>query len=157
MKRTADHQTGMTLIELLISIAILSISLTAVISLFSNSSRHSATPMAREQSIAIANAYLEEIMLQDYTDPDGDSGTCEEGISNRVLFDDINDYTCVNDTNGAIDQNGNPITGLEAYNININVTAANLNGAVAQRIDVTVTRDSLAGINTKLTAYRTAY
>lgn len=157
MKRIVDHHTGMTLIELLISIAILSISLTAVISLFSNSSRHSATPMAREQSIAIANAYLEEIMLQAYTDPISDSGTCEEGIGNRTLFDDVNDYACVNDTNGAIDQNGNLIIGLEAYNIDVDITAANLNGAVAQRIDVTVTRDGLAGINTKLTAFRTDY
>jgi len=150
-------QQGLTLIELIISITILSISLTAIISVFANSATNSATPMAREQAIFIANAYMEEIMLQAYSDPSSESGTCEEGAGNRALFDDVNDYNCINDTNGAIDQNGNLIAGLEAYNVNVDVNADTLNGAVAQRIDVTVTRDGLAGLNIKLTAFRTIY
>jgi len=155
----ASSQQGLTLIELIISITILSISLTAIISVFANSATNSATPMAREQANFIANAYMEEIMLQAYLDPatGTDTGTCEEGASNRDLFDDINDYGCVNDTTGAVDQNGNLITDLAAYNVNVDVTPDTLNGAVAQRIDVIVTRDSLDSINMKLTAYRTEY
>ncbi len=156
MKLTSS-QKGLTLIELIISITILSISLTAIISVFANSSTNSATPMAREQAIFIANAYMEEIMLQAYTDPISDTGTCEEGVANRALFDDVNDYDCINDTSGAVDQNGNLMTDLAAYNVNVDVTADTLNGAIAQRIDVTVTRDNLNSINMKLTAFRTIY
>ncbi|MEE9413328.1 MAG: prepilin-type N-terminal cleavage/methylation domain-containing protein [Methylococcales bacterium] len=152
-----SFQQGLTLIELIISITILSISLTAIISVFANSSTNSATPMAREQALFIATAYMEEIMLQAYSDPSSETGTCEEGAGNRSLFDDVNDYDCVNDTSGAVDQNGNLISGLGAYNIDVDVTVDTLNGAVAQRIDVTVTRDGLDSINNRLTAYRTIY
>ena len=156
MKHSSSQQ-GLTLIELIISITILSISLTAIISVFANSATNSATPMAREQANFIANAYMEEIMLQAYIDPTTDTGTCEEGAGNRALFDDVNDYRCINDTAGAVDQNGNLIADLAAYNIDIDVTPDFLNGAVAQRIDVFVTRDNLDSINIKLTAYRTIY
>ncbi len=152
-----SFQQGLTLIELIISITILSISLTAIISVFANSSTNSATPMAREQALFIATAYMEEIMLQAYSDPSSETGTCEEGAGNRALFDDVNDYGCLNDTSGAIDQNGNLISGLGAYNVDVDVTVDTLNGAVAQRIDVTVTRDGLDSINNRLTAYRTIY
>jgi len=156
MKQTFS-QRGLTLIELTISITILAISLTAIISVFANSATNSSTPMAREQAIFIANAYMEEIMLQAYSDPSSESGTCEEGAGNRALFDDVNDYDCINDTNGAIDQNGNLISALAAYNVKVDVTSDTLNGAPAKRIDVTVTRDSLNSLNIKLTSFRTSY
>ncbi len=149
------QQRGLTLIELIISISIMAISITAIISLFANNALNSSTPMVRQQAIFIANAYLEEIMLQAYNDPSSETGSCEE--SSRSLYDDVTDYDCVNDTNGAVDQNGNPIAGLGAYNVNVDVTTSNLNGALAQRIDVTVTHDSLDSINVKLTAFRTVY
>jgi len=154
MKPTS-HQQGLTLIELIISITILSISLTAIISVFANSATNNAAPMAREQANFIANAYMEEIMLQAYLDPSTDTGTCEE--LSRALYDDVNDYGCVNDTAGAVDQNGSLIAELAAYNVDVDVTPDNLYGAIAQRIDVVVTRDNLDSINMKLTAYRTIY
>lgn len=152
-----SSEDGLTLIELIISITIMSISITAIMSVFSNSAANSATPMVREQALSIASAYMEEIMLQRYADPTSSTNTCEEGANNRALFDDVDDYDCVNDTSGAIDQNDNAITGLEAYNINIDINADTLNSATAKRIDVTVTRDGLADVNIKLTAYRTLY
>lgn len=161
MNRPFRSQQGMTLIELITSIVILSVSLVAIIGVYSNSSANSATPMARIQANFIANAYLEEIMLRAYTDPLtaplADSGSCEAGETSRALYDDVNDYNCVNDTNGAIDQNGNAVTGLGAYNVDINVTGTTLNGAVAQKIDVIVTRDNLDSINILLSAYRVNY
>jgi MSHA pilin protein MshD len=144
-----SSEAGLTLIELIISITIMSISMTSIMSVFSNSAANSSTPMVREQALSIASAYMEEIMLQPYVDPTSSTNTCEEGASNRALFDDVDDYDCVNDSNGAIDQNGHTITGLEAYNINIDITADTLNSATAKRIDVTVTRDGLAGDNIK--------
>lgn len=148
------RQHGLTLIELIISITIVSISLTAIMSVFSTNAVRGATPMINEQALSIASAYMEEIMLQAYQDPVTSTGTCEEGSSNRALFDDVDDYDCINDTSGAIDQNGNSITGLEAYNIAVSITADTLNGATTKRIDVTVTHDGLSNISTSLTAHR---
>ncbi len=155
-KKLQCRQQGLTLIELIVSIVILSVSLVAIIGVFNNSSATSAIPMARIQANFIANTYLEEIMLRAYIDPTtADINTCESGET-RALYNDVNDYNCVNDT-GAVDQNGNSIVGLEAYNIDVNVTLETLNGAPAQRVDVIVTRDNLDSIDIRLTAFRVDY
>ena len=79
------HQRGMTLIELVISIVIIGIAAAALYSAMASISGRSADPMLRQQSLAIAEAYLEEILLQSFTDPDGlaDCG--------RSCFDDVGD------------------------------------------------------------------
>lgn len=151
-------QTGVTLVELVISITVISVALVAVLGAFSQSATSSADPAIRSQAAAIASAYMEEALLQPYTDPDGaDTGSCEEGATNRAAFDDVNDYSCINDSNGAKDQMGASIVGLTGYNVQMAVASSTLNGIAAQRIDVTTTYDGIAGLSIKLTAYRTSY
>ena len=153
------QQRGVTLVETLISIVILSVSFSAIASLLSGSVLNSANPMIREQAVSLAESYLEMVLLQAYTDPDGgDTGTCEEGNdSNRALYDDVNDFDCILDDNGARDQVGTLIPGLGGYNIAIDLQAATLNGAAATRIDVTVTHDALTSLSILLTGYRINY
>jgi MSHA pilin protein MshD len=118
----------------------------------------SADPMIDQQAISIAQAYLEEILLKPYSDPDGgETGSCEE--ASRVQYDDVADYDCVNDTAGALDQFGNSLAGLGAYNVAVSVTATNIGApaVAARRIDVTVTHDAYSSLNMTLTGYRTAY
>ena len=43
--------------------------------------------MVMSQAVAIAEAYLEEISLKSFADPDG-----VDGEAARVAFDDVNDY-----------------------------------------------------------------
>jgi MSHA pilin protein MshD len=145
---------GATLVELVVSIVILSISVTGVMMVIAQTTRASADPMIRTQATAIAQAYLEEILSQPLVDPSGaDSGGAEAGEA-RATYDDINDYHGLDDDNGALDQAGNAITQLSAYNVAVAVQATTLAGSPAQRIGVTVTHDGVPDFQVQIAAYR---
>mgnify|MGYP003632332562 CR=1 FL=1 len=118
-----DNSTGFSLIELVIAIVILSVGVTGFITLAFNTTKNSVDPQIRVQGNAIARAYLEEIMLNSFCepdfDPDGDPATgcaaecvvsaCNTAAPNacaganstggleagRATFDDVCDYTAV--------------------------------------------------------------
>ncbi len=149
-------QAGFTLIEIVISIVIVSIALTTLILLTAKSTERSVDPLLQEQAIAIAQAYLEEIMQKDFCDPDWDpdsnpatvtdcpvdcpplGGACSAckamGVGwtteTRPNYDDVCDY--VGTDNPPLDQSGNPFaTGLGNYTVTVAVddtVTANLNG-----------------------------
>ena len=145
------RQRGTTLVEMVVSIVILSIASTGILMVMTQNARYSADPMLREQAVAIAQAYMEEILLRPSNDPDGSSGE-----SSRALFDDIWDYQGLNDNAGAVDQSGTPIAGLEGYNIQVAIDSGGVTfgGSAATRIRVTVSHDGHSGINMPITAYR---
>jgi MSHA pilin protein MshD len=58
---------GLTLIELLVFIVIVSVGLVGLLSVFNVSVRGSADPMIRKQMLSIAEALLEEVELQPFT------------------------------------------------------------------------------------------
>lgn len=145
---------GYTLIELIVILVVVSVALAALLGIFSNSVGRSADPMLRMQAIAVAQGYLEEALLKAYQDPDQPETGCEEG--SRDLYDDVQDYGCINDTTGAVDQFGNTLAGLGAYNVSVSVSATTLGAANAQQVTVTVTHDS-APLNITLTGFRAQY
>jgi MSHA pilin protein MshD len=152
--RRHRFQFGATLVELIVSIVIVSVSVTGIMMLISNTTRASADPMLRTQATAIAEAYLEEILSQALNDPDTtETGGAEAGES-RANYDDVSDYHGLADTGGAIDQSGNPIVGLEGYNVSVGVTASSVGSAVSKRIQVSVTHDGAPGVNISITAHR---
>ncbi|ANO52093.1 type IV pilus modification PilV family protein [Woeseia oceani] len=148
-----DRQCGVTLVELLVSIVIVGIAAGTVLGLLATTTGASADPMVRHQASAIAEAYLEEIMLRAYSDPDGVDG---EGA--RSAFDDMDDYDGLLDA-GARDQFDNPIAALADYTISVSVTPTSALPAVpsadALRVDVVVSRGP--EINLILSGYRTRY
>lgn len=113
-------QAGISLIELIIFIVILSVALTGITLIYINTTRYSADPMIRIRSIELAQSTLEEILLKSYdhstpigggcvrfpsgssrcpagSNPTGTSQTAatlgaEEGSANRTLFNDVDDY-----------------------------------------------------------------
>ena len=106
-----DVQTGVTLVELILSIVIISIALTGVLTVMNLTVSHSADPVVRHQSISIAESYLEEILLQSYDNPtNGYSG------ADRSQFDDVDDYNGLNNT-GVEDQLGDSVVTLANYNV----------------------------------------
>ncbi|WP_020675478.1 prepilin-type N-terminal cleavage/methylation domain-containing protein [Geopsychrobacter electrodiphilus] len=148
--RRALNQQGVTLIELIVVMVVISIALVGVMSVINYTTLHSADPMLRQQSIAIAEAYMEEISLKSYTDP---GGPVELG---RADFDDVADYNGLTD-NGAHDQTGAAIMGLESYTVQVTVGSASFGipAVAGLKIDVTVTDP--AGETLTLTGYRTDY
>jgi len=143
------RQRGVTLIELVASIVIFAVVAAGLIVLMQQTTAQSADPMVQQQASAIAQAYLEEIALQSFCDPNFDvdsvpttplncpadctSALCGGGCRNaalgssqeaaRNLFDDLCDYDGLSDP-GAADQNGLPIPGLGAYRVNVTVDDA---------------------------------
>ena len=147
------RQAGTTLIELVISIVIISIAVSAVLMALSMTIAYSADPMIRHQAIAIAEAYLEEIALKAFDDPDG-----VDGEANRTLYDDVNDYNGLVDV-GARDQFNAALAGLDDYTVTVAVTASSALPSIASTdlflISVTITH--AADINFTVSAYRANY
>lgn len=145
---------GFTLIETLIAMVVVGIALTGFVSVFVLSFSQGADPLRERQALAIAEAYLEEILLRPYADPDTDL-VCDAPEANRPILDDACDYNALSN-NGCIavavtaacplgtcacDQSGIPIAGLAGYSVAIAVTQVNVGppNINALRAQVTVT------------------
>ncbi len=147
-----------TLLEVLVTIVVIAITATALLGLYTSVIGRSADPVIQQQAIAIAEAYLEEIQLQSFEDPEVvETNGPEEG--SRSEYDDVQDYDGI--TNAAIeDQNGAAITQLGAYTVTVSVGFEALDSITqasnnALRIDVSVDHPAIDPIT--LSGFRTNY
>jgi len=62
-----QFQRGLTLIELILFIVIVSVALTGVLTVLNITAKSSADPMIRKQMLAIAEALLEEVQMKSFT------------------------------------------------------------------------------------------
>jgi MSHA pilin protein MshD len=151
-----NRQSGITLIELIIFMVIVGIAMAGIISSINFNVQHSADPVVKKQALAIAESMLEEVTLQNFSDPDG----LPNVEASRDLYDDIDDYHNYS-RNGisSINAPSTTITGLEDYTVSVKIDSAadlnGINGGKAKRITVTVT----GPLNTTvlLEGYRTDY
>lgn len=171
------RQAGLSLVELVMFIMVISVGLAGVLMVMNYTSQHSADPMVREQALLIAESYMEEILVKKFIDPTtSTTRTCPTPEGGRTNYDNVCDYNGLSDT-GARDQFGNTITGLENYNvavtvsgdtgislgpstnlvINTSVPAASTGSVQVLRVDVTVTHSNDPGFILPLTGYRTHY
>lgn len=149
------RQAGMTLVELVISIVIIGIAAAALYSAMAAITGRSADPLLRQQSLSIAEAYLEEIQLQPFLDSSG--AVCPAPPASRASYDNVCDYDGLND-NGARDARGQAISALASYQVQVEVTAQAWAGLAASdvlRVQVTVTDP--AGQPLSLDGFRTRY
>ncbi len=165
---TERCQRGLTLIELIMFIVIVGVALAGVLTVLNHTTQRSADPMIRKQVVAIAEAILEEVMLQPFTwcDPDDANaatatsaagcatmaeGLGAEGSETRGTFDNVNDYNGLSTTTNI---SGG---GTAPYTATVAVVGEALNGIAATeslRITVTVA----AGNETiQLEGYRTRH
>lgn len=145
-------QHGFTLIETIISIVVIGIALAGLAAVFGLGFARGADPLRERQALAIAEAYLEEALLQPYADPDS-GAVCGAPEANRAIFDDACDYNALAN-NGCIavtaacplgtcacDQNGIPIDALAGFGITMAVGNTTLGppNVNALRVAVSVT------------------
>lgn len=166
--------SGFTLVEMVMYIAVVSIGVAGILSVMTYTTRYSADPMVQQQALLIAESYLEEILHKRFTDSTaGTTQICPapEGAG-RASFDNVCDYHNLNDSAGAVDQLGNAIAGLTAYNVSVSVTGdvgdalalgptasliTNTGALRVLRVDVEVTHDDIADFSVRLTGYRANY
>jgi MSHA pilin protein MshD len=71
------RHAGISLIELIIFIVIISVALTGILLVMNQTTAHSADPLLHKQAIAAAESLLEEVQLQDFVDQnDGITTVC---------------------------------------------------------------------------------
>ncbi len=151
------RQKGFTLIEIIVTIIVIGIAAVALLGVFTNLVRGSADPVIQQQATTIAEAYMEEIMLRAFEDPQGPETGGQEPGESRPNYDDVQDYNSLGTTE-VRDQNNNPIAALVDYDVTVTVTSDSLSSVPlgsAMRIDVTVTHAAIGNI--LLTGYRTRY
>jgi MSHA pilin protein MshD len=184
--RTAG-QRGLSLVELVVFIMVVSAAVAGVTAAFVSSTRSSADPMIQKQALSIAEAILEEVQLQPFTycDPDDgqaatalSSGDCtggatgandengnppapltNEGETRAVspVFDNVSDYNGLT-INPMTTIGGNAITGLDGYTATVAVTRQGL-GAIstAEALLIAVTVTGPGNTTVVLHGYRTRY
>ncbi|MEW6132891.1 MAG: pilus assembly protein MshD [Pseudomonadota bacterium] len=143
------RQIGISLIELVLYIAIVSVGIAGILSVMNVTAQHSADPMVNKQALAVAESLLEEVLLKEYDNPAGGYSGAD-----RTQFDDVDDYNGYTMT-GISDIGGSPIAALSAYNASVAVLATTLSGVAAKLVTVTVTGPGGASI--ALSGYRTDY
>jgi len=151
------RQSGFSLVELVIAIVIVGIGLAALLIPIITATRSSADPLIRKQTLAVAEALLEEIELKPFANPAGGfAGAATQ--ANRPLFDDVNDYNGFT-TNGIFTLDGVAIPALASYNVtNVSVVGTAL-GAItaANAVLISVTVTGPGGDAITLAVYRTNY
>lgn len=147
---------GFSLIEVIVLVVVVSAALVGVLIIFQTSTRASADPQVQKQALAVAEALLDEILLASY-DPLPGTGT-------RADFDDVDDYAGYSTAGGIRDIQGNPVAGLEAYDITgvtVSVVPLNDTGATLPVVNeakrVTVTVAGPQGFGVTLDGYRLRY
>lgn len=148
------RQSGVTLVELIISIVIIGVGLAGVLGALSRASIFSAHPMVSKQLGAIAEGMLEEVMLQPFDAvAGGATATCA-----RNTFNDIRDYNGYS-SNTICDQDGTSVAGLGGYGVSVGVqpSAAAIAGVPAADILVITVTVTNASQNYVLTGWRTRY
>jgi MSHA pilin protein MshD len=174
-------QAGISLVELIMFIIIVSIGVAGILTVFNVTTQKSADPQVRRQMLAIAEALLEEVELKPFTfcDPDDPSASLSTTVSSsfctgstggandesklplgpeagetRATFDNVSDYNGLT-LSPASDVNGATVAG---YSATVSVTQQQLEAGVpldaSLRITATVTHgsDSLS-----LSGYRLRY
>lgn len=152
--------SGFTLLEVLITIVVLSIAATAIMGVFINLGKSSADPMIQQQATSIAEAYMEEILSKSFADPVLPETGGPEAGEVRSTYNDIQDYDGLTDA-GARNQNNQLIAGLSAYTVVITVTGRALTGSASvpatdsMRIDISVSHPAISTLT--VSGFRTNY
>ena len=146
-----NKQRGMTLIELVLAIVIISVGLTGVLAAFQYAVKASADPMIRKQMLAIAEEMMEEITLKPIT-PEANVApvACARNTYNDII--DYNGYT----TDNVCDIDGTALPSLAGYKVTVMVVSGfTLDSSVpANKILVTVEHGTE---KLSLTSYRTGW
>lgn len=168
MTRTVPsrRQRGMTLIELIVFIVVVSVGLAGVLSVFNVVVKSSADPLIAKQALAVAEAMLEEITLKSFCDPStldistmpATCGAHETEGGVRESFDDVYDYQGYARTGiRHLRSDAEILPGLASYAVSVTLTPNTAPTTALDRYQIDVTVTDPSGQNISLTGYRYHY
>lgn len=111
---SAMMQRGVSLIELVLFIVIISIAVAGILLVMNNVIGHSADALVRKQALAIAESLLEEIELQGVSGVNTATGSAN---ANRTGFDNVFNYNGYTTTAGIQNMDTTAVPGLANYNV----------------------------------------
>lgn len=155
--RGRGKQSGLSLVELVIAIVVLSVGLAAMLVAISTATRSSGDPVANKQAIAIAEAMLEEIELKPFnTGTFAGPYNCGTRPQFDAVFPDYNNYaaaTVCDMTTGA------PIPTLNGFNTTVTLQPTGAIGGIplANAYLITVTVTTPGGYTVSLSGFRSNY
>jgi MSHA pilin protein MshD len=148
-----SRHRGVTLIELIVAITIIAVSATTILAAIGAVASRSADAMRQQQAVAIAQAYLDEILQRWVVDPNGTPPN-----TGRSSWDLVDQYNGLVDV-GAHDQFGNAIAALSGYTVGVTVSQSGalpgIAAAAVRRIDINVSYSPSGSVT--LSGYRTSY
>ena len=111
-----DKQRGISLIELIMFIVIISIAVAGILLVMNKVTGHSADTLVRKQALAVAESLLEEITLQAMSGVTPNLAPAANW--NRTNFDNVCNYNGYNTTGGIKSMDGaTTLPGLGSYNV----------------------------------------
>lgn len=142
MSPGSTRQSGLTLIEMVITIVILAISLIAITSIVSSGVGRSADTTLELRSAALAQSYLDEILGKRFDENSAPRGippcrtNCTlsasfgpDGGETRAQYDDVDDYNGMDEGEGQLtplqDADGNTRTGYDNFRVRVSVRYMN--------------------------------
>lgn len=167
---------GVSLVELIVFIVIVSVGIVGILGVMNFTTRASADPLIQKQALAIAEAYLEEVLAMPYTycDPDDPAAATAQSALGCAIpenigveggetragvppFDNVSDYHGFAGAPANVD--GTAIPTLAAYQVAIALTQQNMTNAVpaAATLRVTVTVTGPGNSTVTLDGYRIRY
>jgi MSHA pilin protein MshD len=128
------NQAGVTLVELIITIVVLGIAMSALLSALSTGISRSSQPLLEAKALELAQAYLDEIQAMKFDDQspvgggavlvsDNPCTLSNEGQS-RSMFDDVDDYHGLIDSPPALIETSIDMNAYVGYQVSIEVTCA---------------------------------
>jgi len=175
---TSVRQRGISLIELIMFIVIVSTALAGILAVMNVTTRGSADPLVRKQALAIAESLLEEVELMPFTfcDPDDPAagtamgvGGCAVpeviGVENDVSrydaalpFDNVSDYNMFGMAAGTTLDITGTNTGVAGYAAAVAVAPVAMAGVAAgDALLITVTVTGPDGVPIAVDGMRTRY
>ncbi|MDF0751286.1 type II secretion system GspH family protein [Marinobacter sp. 71-i] len=141
---------GATLVELVMTIVIISVAIAGVVGAFALITGRSADPLNQTRAVELAQLYMDEIISKKYDDATRQGGTpkysgnCDikvESGETRASYDDVDDYH--NTVNEPPESAESALSGYSGFAVNITVACAGdevgLPVSEAKRIDLAIT------------------
>jgi MSHA pilin protein MshD len=119
----ARTQSGMTLIEVIVAMVIITAAAGTILGLMSSISLRSSQAMTAAQRSNIAKAYLDEVLANQ---------VCNDAAGARANYSCVSHYGGMNEP--VTDRYGAEVNGLSAYSVRIDVFPAAIAGSAAANL-----------------------